>query len=68
MPDITMCPGDSCSIKGECHRHTATETPHRQSFFVTAPILVKLEGRTSRAQRQGACRYYWPNERADEVE
>lgn len=63
-----MCHGGACPIKAECYRHTATDNGFRQSYFVDPPILVKLEGRTSRATRQGACRYYWPNERADEVE
>jgi len=42
MPDITMCSGERqsgevCPWRYRCHRHTAEENPHRQSWFITLP-------------------------------
>jgi hypothetical protein len=37
MPDITMCPGDGCTKKDTCYRHTAEPNPYRQSWFFESP-------------------------------
>ncbi len=55
MADITMCKGTACPMKESCYRHIATPNEHRQSYFMTVPI-VWLEG----GQRLfPACEYYW---------
>lgn len=36
MPDITMCPSDTCPKRTECYRNEASgtePTPWRQSYF-----------------------------------
>ena len=42
MADITMCGGDGCPKKSECHRHTATPSQW-QSMFLTSPALDMVD-------------------------
>lgn len=47
MPDISLCRGGDCAIKGECYRFTAK--PNRiQSYFVKPPL-----------EDDGTCLYFW---------
>jgi hypothetical protein len=32
MPDISMCSNDTCPLKDNCYRHTATPNEYRQSY------------------------------------
>lgn len=41
MSDITMCRGESCSIKDECYRYRAEPNIHRQSWFARSPMENK---------------------------
>jgi len=41
MPDITMCKGGSCSIKEKCYRFKAFPSEFRQSYFKTAPFVIR---------------------------
>lgn len=52
MADITMCKGDGCLIKMSCHRYTAQEDKHGQSYFAETP-----------EQYYGDCNYYIENEK-----
>ncbi len=62
MPDITMCNGVElaniedadpkakwCPRRESCHRHIATPTPRRQSYFTVLPL-----------NGDGSCNHYWP--------
>ncbi len=51
MPDITMCKGDGCDLRVNCHRYRATPTPHWQAYFVTPPIS------------NGDCDHFWEDEK-----
>jgi len=53
MADITMCKGEGCPLKDNCHRHTAVPNEYRQSYFVTAPYDPE----------KGECKHFWDNER-----
>jgi hypothetical protein len=50
MPDITMCASDTCNVRHNCKRNTASGTvaSEYQSIF-----LPEETGDT--------CDYYWPN-------
>jgi len=37
MPDITMCPGETCSKKYQCYRFSATPD-EKQSYFAEVPV------------------------------
>lgn len=57
MPDITMCEGEGwdtskgvnasweCPWKDGCHRHTATPTEYRQSWFLNMPGKFDRDGK-----------------------
>ena len=47
MPDITMCFGDDCPVKYNCHRFTAKPSEYRQSYFVNPP------------HENGKCIHFW---------
>lgn len=34
MPDISLCKNESCPLKDNCYRYTATPNEHRQSYSV----------------------------------
>jgi|TARA_R110000765_G_C18531484_1_gene559625 hypothetical protein len=53
MPDITMCPGNDCSIKESCYRFTASPSEFAQAYFRKSPIA---DGATE-------CKYYWKHDR-----
>ena len=53
MADITMCNGKNCSKSATCYRHTATANEYRQSYFMTAPVVIK-DGKEY-------CEHYWNN-------
>lgn len=48
MSDITMCTGGAedskqgiiCEIRDKCYRHTATQNPFRQSWFMFIPLVI----------------------------
>lgn len=40
MPDITMCGGEGCSIKGSCYRYTAKPSPYQQAYFAHSPCNI----------------------------
>ena len=44
MPDISMCSGEGCPIKEECHRHTAPHNKAWQTFFVYVPYDHAYKG------------------------
>lgn len=48
MPDICMCRGESCPLKGDCYRYTATPSEYRQSYFTEIPY------------EKDGCDYFWP--------
>jgi hypothetical protein len=50
-PDITLCRGNDCPLKGKCHRYLAKPTPDWQSYFETPP------------HEDGKCQHYWPLEK-----
>ena len=50
MPDITMCPGNSCPKKDTCYRHTAKPSM-LQSYFTETPFAI--------IQDNFECEYYW---------
>lgn len=43
MPDLTMCKGNSCSLKNECYRYRAIPSKHLQSWFVTPPHYLDTQ-------------------------
>jgi len=47
MADITMCRGDDCPLKNNCHRYTANASEYRQSYFVDPPYV------------DDECDYFW---------
>jgi RecJ-like exonuclease len=50
MADISMCNGHGCPLeRDECHRFTAPQSEHWQSWFTKAP------------HEDGNCEYYWDN-------
>lgn len=57
MPDITMCTGEDCPLKGTCHRATATPS-ELQPYFVDPPFKEKMGG--------AECAYYWYNRKYEE--
>jgi hypothetical protein len=51
MPDITMCPSDTCDLRTRCYRNPASGTKpseYRQSWWVEK-ILINDD-----------CNNYWP--------
>ena len=50
MPDITMCTGENCNVKEQCHRFTATPTPGWQAYFIAHPVM-----------NQNTCSCFWDN-------
>lgn len=56
MPDITMCPGNSCPRKQECYRFTATPNEHYQSYFVDCPVDKNEDG---------SCTMFWSTKDED---
>jgi hypothetical protein len=57
MPDITMCSGQGCPLRGTCYRYTAKPTPHWQSYFQYPPYRLQDNG-------QVECDSYWRNSKA----
>lgn len=55
MPDITMCSGENCPKKNECHRYTAVPGGYMQSYFVTPPV-----------DDEGECEYFMGNSKFEE--
>lgn len=37
MADITMCRGENCNVRRDCHRYTAQPSTHAQSYFGVTP-------------------------------
>lgn len=37
MADITMCKGDGCPMREQCHRFTVEPNPYWQSYFYGTP-------------------------------
>lgn len=48
MADITMCSGEGCDLKLQCHRYTAKRSEY-QSFFAEPPL------------KDGKCEMFWGN-------
>lgn len=48
MPDISMCPGDGCAMRGGCYR--AMATPNSYQTYLTTPPCTSV----------GVCDFYWP--------
>ena len=48
MPDISMCRGEGCPLKGSCYRAQA-EPSEYQTYFVGVP-----------ADPMKDCNYFWP--------
>ncbi len=51
MADITMCGNESCPIKMNCYRYTATPNEY-QSYFMGMPLLK---------EDQQGCVEFWDN-------
>lgn len=51
MPDISKCTGEGCPLKNKCYRHTATDSKHRQAYFVVVPFNKDKE----------TCSHFWEN-------
>lgn len=49
MNDITMCPGEGCTLRESCYRHTAPVGIRRQAVFTETP-------------KERPCRYFWNND------
>lgn len=51
MPDITMCPSDTCDYRTHCYRNPASGTKpseYRQAWWIEKPDI------------NDDCRNYWP--------
>jgi hypothetical protein len=50
MPDITMCRGNDCPLKHDCHRYKAKPDKMWQAYFTNIPF----------EKDKGKCDKYWP--------
>lgn len=55
MPDISMCTGGVCPLRGKCYRATAKPNSYQSYFYGTPFRLVVLPDGT----KQVECEYYW---------
>jgi hypothetical protein len=66
MPDISMCKGESCLLRLNCHRYTATAEPLMQSYFEEPPYKMNImldEHIGSLGVVTLSCAYFWNNKK-----
>ncbi len=57
MADITKCQGVNCPMKESCYRYTAPSSEYRQSWFMSVPLGLVIEG----LEMTPECPEYWDN-------